>query len=76
MTLLDNITEAHLSLECPCGHAPLVPVVDFLNLMGRTATFDDVKGRARCSKCDGRETRLFRIVSKVAKSRDCQFNDI
>ena len=68
MTLLASITEAHISFECPCGHAPLVAVSDLFDRLGRDATFAVVKSRARCSKCGGTDTHLFRIVAKVAET--------
>ena len=61
MTQLQPITMNHLSFECPCGHAPLIPAQDMIKLYGSETTVDHVRAKARCSLC-GQKAFEFHIV--------------
>ena len=61
MPQLQHITMNHLSFECPCGHASLIPVKEMIERYGAETTVDAVRAKARCSLC-GQKTYEFRIV--------------
>ena len=51
VTTLSSITQNHLSLECECGHASLLPVSKLLETLPPDTTVHQVADRARCSRC-------------------------
>jgi len=60
VTTLSSITDNHLSLECECGHASLLPVSQLLETLPPDTTVHQVRQQARCSRC------------KVKGMNDCQ----
>ena len=61
-TLLSQIPEHSLSIECACGHSDLVPVARFLARPRPDETVHEAVARARCSRCGCRNVQGFRIV--------------
>ena len=62
MTTLSSITQNHLSLECECGHASLMPVSQLLETIPPDTTVHQVANRARCSRCKRKGFITMRIV--------------
>ena len=62
MTTLSSITQNHLSLECECGHASLLPVSQLLETLPPDTTVHQVADRARCSRCKRKGFIEVRIV--------------
>ena len=62
VTTLSSITQNHLSLECECGHASLLPVSKLLETLPPDTTVHQVADRARCSRCKRKGFITMRIV--------------